>query len=347
MRAISTGRKRAIDEINARLSTIVDEDHSWLAELLPAIGKLISADVSVAYRLDEGPSGLRMEFFHADGLPEARFAAELEAFACAKQGRYAAFDPVCPQVEQRNVALCNDDIGRISGVHPRSTSTYRELLPQYGMERSDQLRALVCEERSLLAWVGGFRAAPFTDEDRACLDAIVPRLRKRLLLQRAALQLGLTSALVPVVLEGLGAPAFIVDGKAHVLHANSFGRAWLAGDRASSVAVLRDTIRGRETEFTFSRVEFPGARPLSFVWRPSAPRAASELVEQARRRWQLTPRQAAVTKLLALGLTNKAIGVELDCAEKTVELHVTAILKKAQVESRSALLAKIFTASAD
>jgi DNA-binding NarL/FixJ family response regulator len=42
------------------------------------------------------------------------------------------------------------------------------------------------------------------------------------------------------------------------------------------------------------------------------------------------------------GETNKAISARLGCAERTVEVHVTHVLGKAQVESRSALIAKFF-----
>lgn len=56
-------------------------------------------------------------------------------------------------------------------------------------------------------------------------------------------------------------------------------------------------------------------------------------------RSQLTPRQCAVWDLLAGGLTNREIGESLGISERTVEVHVAAILRKAGVTSRSRLLA--------
>nr|WP_255508185.1 LuxR C-terminal-related transcriptional regulator [Myxococcus sp. AB036A] len=45
------------------------------------------------------------------------------------------------------------------------------------------------------------------------------------------------------------------------------------------------------------------------------------------------------------GETNKSIAGRLGCAERTVEVHVTHLLSKAQVESRSALIARFFQSS--
>jgi DNA-binding NarL/FixJ family response regulator len=56
----------------------------------------------------------------------------------------------------------------------------------------------------------------------------------------------------------------------------------------------------------------------------------------------LTPREAAVLELLSQGLTNREIGLRLHLAEKTVKHHVTQVLNKLQVRSRTeaALLAQ-------
>jgi DNA-binding CsgD family transcriptional regulator len=55
----------------------------------------------------------------------------------------------------------------------------------------------------------------------------------------------------------------------------------------------------------------------------------------------LTPRQADVLARVARGLSNKEIAAELACAENTVEFHVTQLLRKAGVQSRTQLLAKL------
>jgi len=49
----------------------------------------------------------------------------------------------------------------------------------------------------------------------------------------------------------------------------------------------------------------------------------------------LTPRQIEVLKLLTEGLSNKAIGNQLEMAENTVRVHVSAILKFLEVKNRT------------
>lgn len=49
----------------------------------------------------------------------------------------------------------------------------------------------------------------------------------------------------------------------------------------------------------------------------------------------LTPREVEVLTLLAEGLTNKAIGQELDISQHTVKFHVSAIISKLGAQSRT------------
>lgn len=49
----------------------------------------------------------------------------------------------------------------------------------------------------------------------------------------------------------------------------------------------------------------------------------------------LTPREEEVLSLLAEGLSNRAIGQELDISEHTVKFHVNAIMNKLDAQSRT------------
>ncbi|HLT20933.1 MAG TPA: response regulator transcription factor, partial [Thermomicrobiales bacterium] len=49
---------------------------------------------------------------------------------------------------------------------------------------------------------------------------------------------------------------------------------------------------------------------------------------------RLTRREREVVRLIARGLTNRQIAVELDIADRTVDTHVTNIFKKLGVSSR-------------
>ena len=73
-------------------------------------------------------------------------------------------------------------------------------------------------------------------------------------------------------------------------------------------------------------------------------RESSALV---RRLSSLTPQQVRVLMMLSQGLLNKQIAYELSVSEATVKAHVSAILQKLGVESRTQaviLAAKIETA---
>jgi DNA-binding CsgD family transcriptional regulator len=65
-------------------------------------------------------------------------------------------------------------------------------------------------------------------------------------------------------------------------------------------------------------------------------------VEHAIGAWQLTPRQADVLAHVAAGLANKEIASELSCADNTIELHVTRLLRKAGVTTRTQLIARFW-----
>ena len=60
-----------------------------------------------------------------------------------------------------------------------------------------------------------------------------------------------------------------------------------------------------------------------------------ETTELARRLASLTPQQMRVLMMLSEGLLNKQIAYELDVSEATVKAHVSAILTKLNVESRT------------
>ena len=59
-------------------------------------------------------------------------------------------------------------------------------------------------------------------------------------------------------------------------------------------------------------------------------------------RWRLTKREGQVLDTLSLGMSNKDLALTLGCARKTIEIHVSAILRKAGVGTRAALVAAVW-----
>ena len=68
-------------------------------------------------------------------------------------------------------------------------------------------------------------------------------------------------------------------------------------------------------------------------------------IAEAEQLWKLTRRQVEVLRLMVRGHSNKQIATELSCAENTVELHVTQLLRRAGVTTRAELTAKFWAAS--
>ena len=68
---------------------------------------------------------------------------------------------------------------------------------------------------------------------------------------------------------------------------------------------------------------------------PRLPTSSAEDLEIARRIAELTPQQFRVLGMLCAGLLNKQIAYDLDVSEATVKAHVTAILRKLAVTTRT------------
>jgi len=70
--------------------------------------------------------------------------------------------------------------------------------------------------------------------------------------------------------------------------------------------------------------------------------ALEDRLDHAIGAWQLTPRQGDVLARVVAGLANKEIASELSCADNTIELHVTRLLRKAGVTTRTQLIARFW-----
>ena len=68
---------------------------------------------------------------------------------------------------------------------------------------------------------------------------------------------------------------------------------------------------------------------LSGLLRASVPSQHSPLLNP------LTARELEVLQLLARGLTNRAIALELGITQHTIKFHVNAIMSKLEVQSRT------------
>ena len=153
----------------------------------------------------------------------------------------------------------------------------------------------------------------------------------------------LATAALDAALEAVGAPAFLVRAPATVIRATARGQALLAADPASMDAALRDGSFGPRAPRRYP-VREAGHFLAVFPDRlPDPERDAIARAPALASQWHLTPRQTAVLALVAEGSTNRAVAQRLGCSEKTIELHVSALLAKTRCATRSQLVAAFWT----
>lgn len=330
-------RRRAQDFI-ARLGTICDGEPPSLQTLPDALRELLCAELGVTYAIERRDSEVALQEFHASGRDMLGYARDFDAALRASKGvPYIHFNALHPELRQRNRVVAF----RVARFAERD----KTLLRRHGCDRMDQLRVLLCEGTTLLAWVGVLSSDGIRAMDRALLAAVAPTIQRRLLLDRHLQLAPVALQLLGGALDALGVPAFLLRGEA-VEHCNAPGRAALESDRRGVLDSLQAAMRGQgDGSYALTRTSSAGAPGYTLaVGRATAEDGRARAAVLAAR-WLLSPRQAEVLARLARGRSNKAIAVELGCGEGTVEFHVTALLAKAECQSRAELVARFWSAS--
>lgn len=365
MARLTSKERRKIEALTHRLRQL---DLPWTQELdpvMPEVQELVGFDVAHTYRVTSDEECLRLEGVRYVGLAGGDDTARLlERDTRFDRGGWGMFDPFRPEPAQRNALVVMawrdwqhpDPTMVARGLRPRlstlgidrSSATRvaerldvaRRLLHRIGLGHLDQLRCLVCEGESLLAWVGGFHAEPIDESMRLRFRAVLPALRERLVVARNLREADLMRSALGAALEEIPAPAFLAASTGAVRHANAAGRALLTRDKASTLESLGYSVRGRcPSGTTCSRVAAPGLPPLFLVVQRDIEDPAAARALRAAEQWELTARQTDVLVHLARACSNKEIAARLQCAERTVEVHVSAILQRSGCDSRAAVIA--------
>ena len=143
-------------------------------------------------------------------------------------------------------------------------------------------------------------------------------------------------------LDALAEPAFLIDARGHLQHANREGVAWLERDRREVMERLARVAGGDTAGLRVTPLAGGGPAHLLVI----AERVGDEhprKVERFCERHRFTPREKQVLALVTRGEPNRRIANELCCSEKTVELHVTHLLRKCTVTSRTELVAAFWS----
>jgi DNA-binding NarL/FixJ family response regulator len=120
-----------------------------------------------------------------------------------------------------------------------------------------------------------------------------------------------------VVVSALEDPRIVQD----VMRYGAAGFVSKSADRSEIAVAIRDVMEGSLT--------------LPKGYRPPEVPASETRNDVVRRLRTLTPKQLSVLKMLRQGLLNKQIAHELQIEETTVKAHVSEILRKLNVSSRT------------
>ncbi len=309
-----------------------------MRDVIGEVPRLIDAEFAIAYRPFRQEQGWGLGLFETCRLPDAkRFKTAAEAFLTSAPSRFAPYDAERPEPRQRNrvlrVATLMDERSWMK------VPIVRDLMVPFGLHRFDEVRTLICDGPSLLAWVGGFRMRPFSSTAMAALAELSPALKARLRLERQLLDARVSWEGLTLAVDSLPAPAFLLANK-RIEYANATGRFLLQRDRRA----IQGLLAGPPSErISRNVIAANGVTSLGLcvIHEP-----ASDLDVRLARKgaaWGLTCAESGVVASLVLGDANKTVAAKVGRTEATIEFHVTRILKKAGVSSRSELVAVFWT----
>lgn len=345
-------RPANVSELVREIEQFRPEAPPALGWALPALREVVGAQRALTYLPVRDGETLRLESSEWSGFTQPKqWLVEQLSRPLRSASAWGAYDVSAPQEYQRNRAFAMAPIVDIDHAHLRDLGVtgaaadatlqrLRLLRSSYavvGLDRDHQLRALVCDGSNLLSWVGCFQPEPFRADQVAAFSRVIEALRTRLKLERRVDRAQLAKQGLAAVLERFGRPAYLVDARGQLLHANTSGIALHDADPRALRATLDAAIKGDPS----SEVELVplGGKPPSWMAILAERDAATARLKAFSSQWGLTPRQTDVMRELARGESNREIAAALGCSERTVELHVTAILQKVGADSRSAAVA--------
>ena len=341
---------RRVREISEDLAKVDLADAAGVRRYLPAIRELLELDTVAVYSV-RNVTG-RWSLDRWDAVSALDDLQPLMRRVFEKAPEFPLFyNPLLPPPKQRNRVV--DALEWIKQQNPgawESSAICVDALHPVGLAHHHQPRVLLCDGPMLLAWFGGLHSEPTTARQTQLLGMLVEPMRRRLIAEDRLRQVPYMRAALDVALERIGAPAFVIDGRGTIRHTNSAGQHLLERDRAGAEGVLRAAVAGRPSSMTLDLVPISdgaecGSLYLAIVTAATAEDRIAAAVSDCRARWRLTPKQTEVLKYVAAGLSNAAIAARMGCVERTVELHVSALFERADVESRAALVARVLTSS--
>lgn len=153
-----------------------------------------------------------------------------------------------------------------------------------------------------------------------------------------------SEAALEAALDALGTASLVVDERGCVKATNRIAREWLATHAAQATAEVRRSLAASPGQGAFCVRRLDGEEGFLFllVRRASVDQdRVARCVAEVVARHAVSPAQARVLALLATGASNRSIAAQLGVSERTVEVHITALLNELDADSRGALIALV------
>ena len=326
--------KGPVAELIGALSTFHLDGTSAVPTFIEGLREALATDRTAAYSWAHADdTTARVEWAHGGRFPVQRARSDLERLAGRKVA-WGGYNPLRPEPWQRNRVFRQAPLLAKVGTDWPIMRCYEG----WGIGGHDQLRVLVCEGESLLAYVGAWQPEPFNAQQLRMFRELVRPLQKRLSVERMLGGVPRLRSALETTLDALGREAFITTAHGAIVEANALARLALAADAATTRRDVAMCVRGA-TGGEYERI------PLSGRGEPQGSLVMRRVRDggrtaRASARWSLTRAQARVLSMVCEGSSNRAIAARLGIVERTVEAHLTAIMSKADVESRAELLVR-------
>lgn len=244
------------------------------------------------------------------------------------------------------------------GLH--RTQIYNEYWRPHKLER--QLLALQGEVRDPLGFICVSRSAHQRPFVRSDLDRLawIRRITEPVLQRLLRGEEERASEVLAALTLNLPLSCALIDARGVVLWTSSLAEDELGVPHGVPISPENDTPAVREWRHAallaitsksegleldgllVRKVRLGNAVLAAMVIRQHSRNAIRDFVHDLARKFALTRRESEVLTHVAAGATNKAIGTEMSCSPRTVEVHVASILRKTGCASRTELVARYF-----
>ncbi len=328
-------------QIEAELGMLRLEHDVGVHDALLSLADLTGASCVVVAAIATRTTGLALEHWRAALAPPG--VRELvDALLGALTAGTAPAPPVAIEPRLRNRAF---DLGAwLEREAPSAwldSPIFADAQRALGHPRLHAAGALVYDGPTLLGWFGGLFPTVPTATPLAIFDALVPVMQRRFAAEQRLRSAAWTQSVLDAALAQIGGAAFLIGARGAIHEANPTGRALLATHHAEIADAIAAARAERTASLPFELYPVAGGGALAILRASTPATRITEAVAAASARWHLTPRQHTVLELVVRGFSNGATAESLGITERTVELHVTAILDRAGADNRATLVSRV------